>query len=109
MNISQHCFVPSTQLRSGYYNSSNVLVSNDTSYVGSCFPKVKLTKLLSVCHNVVRLFSSSSKLQMYEIYPIGKIIIADVSVIPYYVRVSNSLSGESRIDWAKHYPSVVFF
>lgn len=109
MNISQHCFMPSTQLRSGYYSASNVFVSNTTSYTGSCFPCVNLTKLLSLCHNVVRLFSASSKLQMYEIYPIGKLTVADVSAIPYYVRVSNSSSGESRTSWAKHYPSVVFF
>lgn len=109
MNITQHCFIPSTQLSSGYFNSSNVFVPNTTSYVGSCFPRVNLTKLLSMCHNVVRLFSSSSKMQMYVTYPIGELTIADVSAIPYYIRVSNSSSGESRIDWAKHYPSVVFF
>lgn len=110
MNISQHCFMPSTQLVSGYYNSNhNVLVTNSTNYSGSCFPRVFLRSILSFTNNYLRVFDSSNKNSYFYNFPLGKQHLELLGLVCYCVRVANQSSTIIRNLWSVYYPSVLLF
>lgn len=109
MNISQHCFMPSTQLVSGYYNDSGVFTTNSTNYNGDVIVNCFVCQSMSMCYNRVRIFDNSNKLQLSYSQPIGKITYNPIASYIYVVHNSNVSADEIRGDWAKHYPSIVFF
>lgn len=110
MNISQHCFMPFTQLVSGYYHSNNnVLVSNSTNYSGSCFPRVFLRSIYSMTNNYLRVFDKDNKNTYFYNFPLGKQFFQFLGLDCYCVRVANQSSTIDRDSWRVYYPSVVFF
>lgn len=109
MNISQHCFMPSTQLLSGYYNDSGVFSRTSANYNGDVIVNCFVRTSMSLCYNRVRIFDKSNKLQLSYSQPFGKITYNLIATHIYVVHNSNVLADENRVDWAKHYPSVVFF
>lgn len=109
MNISQHCFMPSTQLASGYYNDSGRFISTNSNYSGDVVVNCYVRTSMSMCYNRIRIFDNSNKLQLSYSQPIAKITYYPIAAHIYVVHNSNVLADEVRDDWALHYPSIAFF